>query len=224
MKHMAALEESIPPLSASGTLAERVRDSLLLAINSGVLPPGTRLREIPLSEHFGLSKTPVREGLRLLEADGVVVVNPRRGAVVTPLDEKVVQDLYDLRFILETASARLAAESGAPVGPAELIRKQMAGHITDQPQVVFHRLDVELHHILAAMSGNRELTDAIDRLHQRIQAARVRSSVVARTKIAHAQHGRIIEAIRRHDADAAAEQMQQHIESARLHVLRSLES
>lgn len=212
-------EASIPLLRRSGSLAEQVRDSIFAAISSGVLEPGTRLREIQLSEHFGLSKTPVREALRMLESEGLVMVYPRRGAVVTSLDDDQIRNIYDLRLVLEIAAVRRAAESGRPPKEAAAIRKEMAKYVDEVPQVEFHRLDVEFHRAISDLGGNPELATALMGVHQRIQSVRVRSQVPGRLRVAHRQHGAILTAIRNGDPDAAEAAVTEHVVSACDHVL-----
>lgn len=213
------VESSIPPLGRRGSLAEQVRDSIFAAIDSGDLAPGTRLREIPLSEHFGLSKTPVREALRMLEAEGLVVVHPRRGAEVTSLDEDAVRDLYELRLILEIAAVRKAALSGKPPKEAAALRTEMAKYLDEEPQITFHKLDVKFHRAISDLGGNPELATTLLRTHQRIQSVRVRRHVPGRLRTAHRQHGKILTAIRAGDPDAAEAAVTEHITSAREHVL-----
>ncbi len=218
-RQMSQLEGSIPLLPRRGSLAEQVRDSIFAAISSGGLAPGTRLREIPLSEHFGLSKTPVREGLRMLEADGLIVVHPRRGAVVTSFDEDAIRHLYDLRLVLEVAAVRRAAGSGLPPKEAAALRTEMGDYLDEEPQVTFHRLDVRFHRAISDLGGNPELAVALERVHQRIQAVRVRCQVRGRLRIAHRQHGQLLTALRKGDPDAAAAAVTEHVESARDYVI-----
>ena len=92
-----------------GTNAERVYDDLRTAIIGGEFPPGVRLRTEALSERFGTSRTPVREALVLLEGDGLVEIEPRRGAVVRSFDAADLIDLYEVRAVLEARAAALAA-------------------------------------------------------------------------------------------------------------------
>lgn len=209
----------IPRLSATGSLVDQIRDSLYAAITSGAIDPGTRLREIPLSAHFGVSTTPIREALRRLEYEGLVEVNPRRGAVVTALDEPTVSNLYDLRLILESAAVRLAAAAGQPLDRVEELMTEAKEYIDEQPQVTFHRLDVQLHRAIAELSGNHELAATVEHVHQRIQAVRVRCAVPGRVRIAHDQHAQIVKAIREGNPDAADEAVRQHISSAKENVL-----
>jgi GntR family transcriptional regulator, gluconate operon transcriptional repressor len=80
------------------------------AILSGDLEPGERLREIPLASRFGVSRGPVREAIRALEREGLVVREPRMGSMVLPIDERVADELYSVRALLEPFAARRALE------------------------------------------------------------------------------------------------------------------
>ena len=93
--------------------------SLILdAIDRGRYPPGARLVETELAERFGVSRTPIREAIRQLEADGVVTHVPRQGACIRTLDYAEVMELYEMRAVLEGTAARLAARLGhAPTLP-----------------------------------------------------------------------------------------------------------
>ncbi len=220
MTDLGALE----PLSDRGSLVDQVRDSIFAAITSGRLDPGDRLREIPISTHFGVSTTPVREALRRLESEGLVVVQPRRGAVVLALDDATVNDLYDLRLILETAACRRAAS--APEMDLSKVYTLMAqaeslvkGHESE-----FAHVDVQLHRAIHDLSGNRELALTAERVHRRIQAVRVRSAVPGRLRIAQNQHADIVEALRKRDPDLAEEAARKHILSAKENVMTFLQS
>src|SRR3954451_24027232 len=91
------------------TSTVRVRDELQHAILEGVLQPGERLRAEALAQRFGTSRTPVREALLQLEAQGLVEVEPNRGAVVRAFDRADLLDLYAVRALLEPAAAAMAA-------------------------------------------------------------------------------------------------------------------
>ncbi|MDZ7907162.1 MAG: GntR family transcriptional regulator [Gemmobacter sp.] len=100
---------------------------LLEDIRAGSLPPGTRLRETELAERLGISRTPVREAIRQLEADGLVIHLPRQGATVRSLDYAEVIELYEMRAVLEGTAARLAARAASEVELSELAALN-AGH------------------------------------------------------------------------------------------------
>jgi DNA-binding GntR family transcriptional regulator len=94
---------------ASVTNTVRARDELREAILAGSLPPGARLRAEPLAERLQTSRTPVREALILLAREGLVDIEPRRGAVVRQFDAADLADLYDVRALIEPYAARRAA-------------------------------------------------------------------------------------------------------------------
>ena len=97
-------------LDAYKPLREIVSDALRQAIRDGLLPPGERLMEIPLAEELGVSRTPIREAIRILEQEGLVVMIPRRGTYVADMSLKDVTEVFELRSILEELAAELAAE------------------------------------------------------------------------------------------------------------------
>ena len=93
---------------------------LLAEIRTGQLLPGARLRETELAERLGISRTPVREAIRQLEADGLVTHQARQGATIRNLDYAEVIELYEMRSVLEGTAARLAARMASQVELAEL--------------------------------------------------------------------------------------------------------
>jgi len=94
---------------------ERAYQKLLAAIQSGALKPGARLRENELAAWLSSSRTPVREALSRLQAEGLVMQEPRRGMIVTQLDHGMVAELYLMREVLEGTAARLAARHASEV-------------------------------------------------------------------------------------------------------------
>ena len=105
----ADLDQIIAAARASSVTAqELVLGSLREAILAGVLSPGARLRQEDLAERFGTSRIPVREALRALEYEGLVASEPNRGFTVTELDADDVEEVYDLRIVLESHAVRVA--------------------------------------------------------------------------------------------------------------------
>lgn len=140
-------------------------------ILDGVLPPGTRLRVADLAQRLGVSPMPVREALRRLEASGLVETAPRRGAWVARLDAREIEELYDLRIILEPEAARRAAERmNRPT--AALLRARLGDVRAAVATGDLLRLLDRDEAVLAAVfdaSGNRELVAAITRLWDRVR-------------------------------------------------------
>ena len=91
-------------------MVEQTCEILRERIRTGELPPGTRLRQETLAEELGISRTPLREAMRLLAADGLVELEPNRGAVVTALSREAQVRFWEARLALEPAAARLGAE------------------------------------------------------------------------------------------------------------------
>jgi DNA-binding GntR family transcriptional regulator len=104
--------------AVAGTAAEKAYAILRNAVVGGTLPPGTRLRADSLAQELGVSKTPVREALRKLEAEGLIAVQPRNGLIVKVLSEEQLIEMYYIREALEGMAARLAAEN---IGQMELV-------------------------------------------------------------------------------------------------------
>lgn len=212
-------------LGVRENLADFAYGTIREAITDGTLRPGFRLREIALSQQIGVSTTPIREALRRLEREGLVEINPRRGALVRRLDEDEARELYDLRELLEAYALRRTAER-TDVDLTHAVELLSAARPTiDEPdQIRFNRLDVEFHHALTLLGGNREVAELAKRIHRRIQGIRVRSSIQLQGRPArsHAEHEQIVAAIRRHDGDATERLIRAHITGVRDAVLAML--
>lgn len=111
-------------------MVEQTCEILRERIRTGQLPPGTRLRQEVLAEELGISRTPLREAMRLLAADGLVELEPNRGAVVTALSREAQVRFWEARLVLEPSAARLGAEvrdRAALKAMASAIAEQRAG-------------------------------------------------------------------------------------------------
>jgi len=129
----------------AATSAVRVREQLQHAILEGALKPGERLRAEALAQRFGTSRTPIREALLALEAQGLVEVEPNRGAVVRAFDRADVLDLYEVRALLEPAAAARAATR---ISAADVERLEaLCADAPVEQQIVdneaFHRIILE---------------------------------------------------------------------------------
>ena len=108
----AGEEESVDLDNARGvTLSEQAYAYIVEALESGVMVPGTRLREADLAKEIGLSRTPIREALNRLLSEGLVENDPKRGLIITELDQNMVGELYEMRRVLEGTAAALAARA-----------------------------------------------------------------------------------------------------------------
>lgn len=151
-------------------LWEVVTDRLRGQIISGELPPGSRLVETELAARFGTSRGPVREAIRELEREGIVMVLPRRGAVVGSLSRKDLEELYSVREALELLALREACRK-ADDATLEAIKVQLdaidrALESGDSAQVV--HADLEFHRAICRAAGNSRLLAAWEQMASQI--------------------------------------------------------
>ncbi|MEM9851585.1 MAG: GntR family transcriptional regulator, partial [Pseudomonadota bacterium] len=102
-----------PERSAGQSSGATAYDALMAALSDGVYAPGDRLREEEVARRLALSRTPVREALRRMEAEGMVIHRPRAGAVIRQLSHAEVVELYEMRIVLERTAAQMAARHGS---------------------------------------------------------------------------------------------------------------
>lgn len=203
---------------------ESAYQRLLDEIRAGLLQPGARLRETELAARLGISRTPVREAIRQLEADGLVVHVPRSGAAIRRLDYAEIMELYEMRVVLEGTAARLAARSASDVELNELeALNAELGEAAGSGDAF--RLNRQFHLTLLDAARNRFLDRAAGTL-QRTMLILGPSTLgeEARARAAVEEHARILEALRARDGERAEREMRAHIEAAQGARLRQLRS
>lgn len=184
------------------------------AIVEGKLRPNQRLIETQLCAEFGCSRSPLREALRMLAAEGLIEFSPRRGARVSQLTPKTLRDVFEVRVLLEGLAARLAAEHAteenvsALRGLSERMREIVAGDGSQD----FFELNNEFHSRLARIGGNAFLTSLQETAANRtFLPLFLFLSGRRHLELAAAAHGEIVDAIARSDAAGAEEAMRRHI-------------
>jgi DNA-binding GntR family transcriptional regulator len=202
--------------TAHRPLRDKVVDELRRRIIDGVYEPGDRLTEERLADDFGVSRNPVREAIRVLEAEGFLHAQPRRGAVVASLSVRDVEDLFDVRLSLETLAATLAAER-AGAGGAALERLLARAKITRRTADLA-ALNTRFHSEICQLAGNALLTGLMESLHGRLQWV-YRQSVETRAADSWAEHRELAEAILAGDAEAAGRAARTHVLAARASAL-----
>lgn len=208
---MTAIATQIRDMSQGQDAYQR----LISEIRAGALRPGDRLTEADLAARLGISRTPVREAIRALEADGLVVHIPRVGASIRRLNYREVTELYEMRTVLEGTAARLAARTTSDVELAELeaISGEMALALSDDAQL--YELNRHFHRTLLNSARNRFLTDAVAALEKTLLILGP-STMGDRDRAAQAQqeHEAVLVALRKRDAEAAEMIMRTHISAA----------
>lgn len=187
---------------------------LLEDIRSGTLAPGARLRETELAERLGISRTPVREAIRQLETDGLVVHLPRQGATIRSLDHAEVVELYEMRAVLEGTAARLAARAASDIELAELaalnaeLEQAPVGAAARELNRVFHRTLIDA-------ARNRFLIKSMSALQKTLLILGPTTLADPERAIsAVAEHAAVLAALRARDGAGAEVAMRAHVEAA----------
>lgn len=147
------------------TVADRIAAILREAIAAGTLAPGAPLRQDELAARFGFSRMPIRDALRLLEAEGIVSIHPTRGAFVARMDPREIGEIFALRALLEREALRLAlpALTAADLERAQSLLERLDG----EPDVArWGALNRDFHLALYRPCGNTRLLDLIDAQHR----------------------------------------------------------
>ena len=213
-------------------LVDKLASQLHARVLSGELPSGTRLRQEALAEEFGVSRTPVREALRKLQAGGLVELQPHRGAVVRGLSSREIRDAYEVRAALEALAAQLAAErisrgqlqrlnhaQGEFRAALErtVARRQGGREVGEREIRLWGSANDEFHQTIHEASGNEVLAGTLADLHRNFPRDLSRLVVSESTAMLEAnvrEHEAILDALARHDSKAAHELMQRHVARA----------
>lgn len=197
-------------------LRDVVYNTLRQAILRGELKPGERLMEIQLANKLGVSRTPVREAIRKLELDGLVLMIPRKGAEVADISEKSLKDVLEVRKALEELAVQLTCEKISKVQIAEL--KQAAEEFkkilksNDITQIA--EADVRFHDVIYMATDNQKLIQLLNNLRE--QMYRYRVEYLKRPGVYPQliqEHEEIIRQIEKREKERAAEITCRHIDN-----------
>jgi len=188
---------------------------LVSSIEDGTLTPGARLREAELAERYGVSRTPIREGLKRLESHGLATYEPNRGMIIPLLDNDQINELYVVRAVLEGTVARLAAQHATA---AEIsIFKDMieADRAAIDDAEALSRSNRAFHRRLTLASHNRYLIAQVDHMKHFLLLLSGNTFVdPKRREAAVDEHAHIVAAIAARDMDAAEAAGRDHIRAA----------
>lgn len=210
-------------------VGDEVYDRLKAVLIDNTFPPDTRLTTDFLAKRLGVSRTPVRESMVRLEAEGLLVKRPMAGySVSAPLNRRELEELFAVRLALEPLSARLAAANISD----DLLRQLKPGALQPAPTAVsgyddyraFVTADALFHDQVAVASGNTRLRESIRRLYAHLHTYRLWAQRTATSIESVTEHGRVIEALASHDAEAAGEAMREHLEGSLGRLLVALDN
>lgn len=202
-------------VSARQTAAGLVADALRTAIQTGRISDGTELNQVALAEQFGTSRVPVREALRLLEAEGWITAMPHRRAVVAAVSPERIQETFEIRalleaYLIEKVTARISDEHVAELEAA----CDRMDRITDHAAWVAS--NAAFHHELLQSAGSPMALELVVALSSQVERyLRLSGETVNRESEAGREHRDIVAAVAKRDAAAAQRLIRLHIEHTR---------
>ena len=207
---------------------DAVHTALKQAILSSVLRPGERLHVHQLAEQLGVSLTPVRNAVQLLEAEGLVEVRPRSGTFVASMSADDVRETFAIRRALECLAVEAAATELTEEELATLqnLHERMRRPVSSEASKKQHELDnAEFHLTILRAAHNRKLLEMYQALNAHIRIARIHageSTWERRLQQEQREHQAILKALAARDAERAVAAMREHIERSGESMLRSL--
>ncbi len=206
-------------------LRDVVFKTLRKAILTGELKPGERLMEIHLANRMGVSRTPIREAIRMLELEGLVTMIPRRGAEVSQITFKGLEDVLEVRGALDRLAIELACDRISPQQLSDL--KDAMLHfeksIKTKNEKKIAKADVEFHDIIVEAGGNEKLAQMVYNLSEQVYRYRyecLKDASLHEELIA--EHRKMYESIEKKDKIRAAEAVRLHIEKQKESIIRNL--
>lgn len=206
-------------------LRDVVFQTLRQAILCGQLQPGERLMEIHLANQLGVSRTPVREALRKLELEGLVVTVPRKGALVADIAPSDLQDVLEVREALEELAVRKACQN---ITDAQIEKLYEAAHtfesnVRKEDLIKSAQADVDFHEIISEATLNRRLIQLLNNLRGQMYRYRLENLKNANS---HAelvrQHQRICDALKARDEEDAVLAIREHVRRQKDYIIENL--
>lgn len=206
-------------------LRDVVFNTLRRAILKGQLKPGERLMEVHLANRLGVSRTPIREAIRKLELEGLVIMIPRRGAEVARITEKSLKDVLEVRRALDVLSAELACQriNEEGIGRLWTAYQEFKKAAKGKDAAVIAQADVIFHDIIVEAVGNLRLQQLVNNLSEQMYRYRF---VYINEEEQHdnlvAEHKEIYESIASRDKERAAKAARLHIDNQESSIIRQI--
>ena len=216
---------AVPLASPKSALHEQVAVQLRQMLVESAIAPGEKLNERELAEQLQVSRTPLREAIRMLAAEGLVELLPNRGAIAVRLSEADIANTFEVMAGLEAQSGELAAQLITPDALAEIqaMHFEMMAAYTRRDLSNYYRLNSAIHSAINAAAANPVLTQTYRQVNARLQSLRFRSNQdVDKWKLAVQDHVRMIDALSARDAAAMREVLVTHLLNKRDVVIAQL--
>lgn len=206
-------------------LRDVVFNTLRQGILMGELKPGERLMEIHLANKLGVSRTPIREAIRKLELEGLVIMIPRRGAEVANITEKSLRDVLEVRRALDALAVELACDriTEEEIEMLHAACKEFEQATKSRNTNVIAKADVKLHDIIVAATGNQRLVQLVNNLAEQMYRYRFE---YLKDDSRHAtlieEHRDIYESLVARNKEAASEAVKRHIDNQKQSIMNQL--
>ncbi|MDP2621759.1 MAG: GntR family transcriptional regulator [Hyphomicrobiales bacterium] len=191
-------------------LVDRLRDM----IHDGTLSPGAKVPERALCEHFGVSRTPLREALKVLAAEALIKLTPNRGAAVAALTLADLEEVFPVMACLEALSGELACEriTDEEIDEIRALHEEMVEHYRRRDLTPYFKLNQKIHALMLKAADNPTLEAMHRSLSGRIVRARYLANMSKkRWAEAVAEHGEILEALAARDAKRLSRLLREHV-------------
>jgi DNA-binding GntR family transcriptional regulator len=210
-KAIELMQQRLKPVE--GKSIHAVYETLRQSILDGTLKPGQRLLSSALADELNVSRTPIREALRKLEAEGLIEPSPRSGLIVREISEEDLTELFYVREALEGMSARLAAENASKSALLELhvLLDDMEAALKKNDLKLVRKLTGEFQMAVSQASQNKRLVQMLKVLLDQIRQVQTSTLFIkGRAKEALGEHRRLVQAIEARDAELAERLARQH--------------
>lgn len=214
--------ENLLKIEGYELLSQKVYRILKTEIVKGYLKPGTKLLEGKIAKQMGVSRTPIREAIRELAAEGFVKMSPNQGVIVSIASIEDIQEVLQIRSVLEGLAARLATKviNGGEIKELEKYIKQMEYYTNKDDALAFSEMDAEFHELILNICGNNRLIQIRKNLSDQAHRYRIRSlSIPGRLKYSLKEHQEIVKALKRKEVEQADKLSQKHIENVLKNIL-----
>ena len=211
----------------SQNLHEGTFQKLRSLLVEGAIAPGSKLNERELAESLNVSRTPIREAIKRLAADGLVELIANRGAIAVQLSHADVVHTFDVIAQLEGYSGELAAKniSAATLSELEALQYEMMASYARRDLSNYYKLNLRIHHLINQAANNPVLTQLFSQVNARIEALRFRSNQNGvKWEKAVEEHQEMIDALKTHDSERMRKVMIQHVMNKRDVVIELLKS
>jgi DNA-binding GntR family transcriptional regulator len=196
------------------TLHQEVANQIRGMIRNGILVKGQKIDEKYLCESMGVSRTPVRESLRILNSEGLIDLIPNKGAYISQPPIKEISDMFEVMSVLEGTCARLATKKMTEknLRKIEALHQKLEKHYRNRDHKAYLDNNNTYHVFIQELSGNKVLNDVINGLRQKILLYRHRQLYQPeRFKQSIQEHRDLLEAFRKRDAALAERLMKRHL-------------